>query len=51
MGFENGMLRGIFGPRRHETTGEWRKLHNEELKANVSIHAGVLQDKNTRKIY
>ena len=27
--FENGVLR-IFGPRRVEVTGEWRKLHNEE---------------------
>ena len=25
------MLRGIFGPRRDEVTGEWRKLHSEEL--------------------
>ena len=25
------MLRGIFGPKRYEVTGEWRKLHNEEL--------------------
>jgi hypothetical protein len=24
-------LRGIFGPKRDEVTGEWRKLHNEEL--------------------
>ena len=29
--FENRMLRRIFGPRRDELTGEWRKLHNEEL--------------------
>ena len=29
--FENMMLR-IFGPRRDEVTGEWRRLHNEELK-------------------
>jgi hypothetical protein len=29
--FENGMLRRIFGPKRDEATGEWRKLHNEEL--------------------
>ena len=29
--FENGMLRGIFGPKRDAVTGEWRKLHNEEL--------------------
>ena len=30
--FENRVLRGICGPRRDEVTGEWRKLHNEELK-------------------
>ena len=24
-------MRRIFGPRRHEVTGEWRRLHNEEL--------------------
>jgi len=29
--FENRVLRGIFGPKRNEVTGEWRKLHNEEL--------------------
>jgi hypothetical protein len=29
--FENRVLRGIFGPTRHEVTGEWRKLHKEEL--------------------
>jgi hypothetical protein len=29
--FENGMLRRIFGPKRDEVTGDWRKLHNEEL--------------------
>jgi len=29
--FENRVLRKIFGPRRHEVTGEWRRLHNEEL--------------------
>jgi hypothetical protein len=28
---ENGVLRRIFGPQRDEVTGEWRKLHNEEL--------------------
>jgi hypothetical protein len=30
-GFENGLLRRIFGPNRDEVTGELRKLHNEEL--------------------
>jgi hypothetical protein len=29
--FENRVLRGIFGPKRDEVTGEWRKLHNEEF--------------------
>jgi hypothetical protein len=29
--FENRVLRRIFGPKRAEVTGEWRKLHNEEL--------------------
>jgi hypothetical protein len=29
--FENGVLRGIFGPKRDGVTGEWRRLHNEEL--------------------
>ena len=29
--FENMVLRRIFGPRKEEVTGEWRRLHNEEL--------------------
>ena len=29
--FENRVLRRIFGPKRDEVKGEWRKLHNEEL--------------------
>jgi len=31
MMFENKVLRKIFGPKRAEITGEWRRLHNEEL--------------------
>jgi hypothetical protein len=30
--FENRVLRTIFLPKRDEMTGEWRKLHNEELR-------------------
>jgi hypothetical protein len=30
--FENRVLRRIFGPKSDEVTGEWRKLHNEELR-------------------
>ena len=29
--FENRVLRRIFGPKRDEVTGEWRKLHNVEF--------------------
>jgi hypothetical protein len=29
--FENRVLRRLFGPKRDEVTGEWRRLHNEEL--------------------
>jgi len=34
--FENRVLRGIFGPKRDEVTGEWKKLHNEELNVLYS---------------
>jgi hypothetical protein len=30
--FENSVLRRISGPKRDEVTGEWRTLHNEELR-------------------
>jgi hypothetical protein len=32
MVFEKGVLRRMFGPKRDEVTGGWRKLHNEELR-------------------
>jgi len=31
MVFVNRVLRGIFGPKKDEVRGEWRKLHSEEL--------------------
>jgi hypothetical protein len=34
--FENRVLRRIFGPKRDEVTGEWRRLHNEELNTLYS---------------
>ena len=34
------MLRRIFGPKRVEVTGEWRKVHNEELN-DMTVH-GIL---------
>jgi hypothetical protein len=33
--FENRVLRSVFGPKRDEVTGEWRKLHNEELNDQI----------------
>jgi len=35
--FENRVLRRVFGPKRDEITGEWRKLHNEEPSDLYSI--------------
>jgi len=35
--FENRMLRRVFGAKRDEVTGEWRKLHNEELRDLYSL--------------
>jgi hypothetical protein len=35
-GFENKVLRRIFGPKRDEVTGEWRRLHTKELYALYS---------------
>jgi hypothetical protein len=34
--FENRVLRRIFGPKNDEVTGEWGKLHNEELRGLYS---------------
>jgi hypothetical protein len=35
--FENRVLRRIFGQKRNELMGEWRKLHNEELRDLYSL--------------
>jgi hypothetical protein len=35
--FGNRVLRRIFGPKRDEVTGEWRRLHNKELYALYSV--------------
>jgi hypothetical protein len=36
-GVENRVLRRIFGQKRDEVTGEWRKLHNEKLRDLYSL--------------
>ena len=46
--FENRVLRRVFGPKRDEVTGEWRKLHNEELSDRYSLPNIVLVVKSRR---
>ena len=47
--FQNMMLRRIFGPRRYEVTGEWRRLYNEELNDLYSSPNIVRVIKSRRK--
>jgi hypothetical protein len=49
--FENRVLRRIFGPKRDEVTGEWRKLHNEELNNLYSPPNIVWVIKSRRMIW
>jgi hypothetical protein len=46
--FENRVLRGMFGPKRDEVTGEWRKLHSEELHNLYSSPNNIKQIKSRR---
>jgi hypothetical protein len=46
--FENSLLRRIFGPKRNEVTGDWRKLHNEELRILYSSPNIIRQVKSRR---
>jgi hypothetical protein len=46
--FENRVLRRIFGPKRDEVTGEWRKLHNEELRNFYSSPSIIRMIKSRR---
>jgi hypothetical protein len=48
MMFANRFLRRIFGPKRDEVTGEWRKMHNEELHILYSFPNIIRQIKSRR---
>jgi len=47
--FENMVLRRIFGPRSDEVTGEWRRLHNEELN-DLYSSANIVRVIKSRRI-
>jgi hypothetical protein len=47
--FENRMLRRIFGSKRDEVTGGWRKLHNEELH-NLYSSPSIIRDIKSRRM-
>jgi hypothetical protein len=47
--FESRVLRRIFGPKRDEVTGGWRKLHNEELH-NLYSSPSIIRMLKSRRI-
>jgi hypothetical protein len=47
--FENRVLRRIFGPKRDEITGEWRRLHNKGLYALYSS-PNIIRVKESRRV-
>jgi hypothetical protein len=47
--FENRVLRRIFGPKREEVTGDWRRLHNEELH-NLYASPNIIRVIKSRKL-
>jgi hypothetical protein len=46
---ENRVLRRIFGPKRDEVTGDWRKLHNEELH-NLCTSPDIIRQVKSRRM-
>jgi hypothetical protein len=47
--FENRVLRRIFGPKRDDVTGDWRKLHNDELH-NLYSSPNIIRMIKSRRI-
>ena len=44
------MLRRVFGPKRDEVTGEWRKLHEEELRDLYSLPPNIVRVVKSRRM-
>jgi hypothetical protein len=49
MAFENRVLRRIFGPKRDEATGDWRRLHNEELN-DLYSSSNIIREMKSRRM-
>jgi len=47
--FENRVLRRIFGDKREEVAGDWRRLHNEELR-NLYASSNIIRVIKSRKM-
>jgi hypothetical protein len=47
--FQNRVLKRIFGPKRDEVTGEWRKLHSEELN-NLFSSPNIIKQMKSRRM-
>jgi hypothetical protein len=48
--FENSVLRRIFGPKRDEVAGEWRKLHSDELHNLYSSSIIIIRQIKSRRM-
>jgi hypothetical protein len=48
--FENSFLRGIFGSKRDEVTGEWRKLYNKELHI-LNSSPNIIRQIKSKRMY
>jgi hypothetical protein len=47
--FENRVLRRIFGPKKYEVIGDWRKLHNKELH-NLYSSPNIIRMTKSRRM-